>query len=125
MWMAQLFFNALATGALCLLFVQKRKIFKMEKELRFLKVQWLHNLEGSVSAKALEGPKLLPATTSISGSSLNEKEMPEPALTSHLDRYERAQNLFAQGLELREIAKQTGLSISEIQLLGKMAQKNQ
>ncbi len=127
-WIVQLIFNGLATAALLLLFVQKRKIFSLEKEVAFLKAQWLFSFDPDIVRKepSVNEVKLLPEPAEIISSSLAEKEMPSPSgiPSLQLDRYEMAQSLFSKGVDLREISKQTGLSISEIQLLGKMVQKN-
>jgi len=41
------------------------------------------------------------------------------------DAYETADQLIAKGVDLREVARRTGLSLSELQLLGKISQRNQ
>ncbi len=45
--------------------------------------------------------------------------------SSAVDAYDRADRLLGQGVPLREVARQTGLSLAELQLIGKMSQKSQ
>lgn len=63
------------------------------------------------------------------GSVLSEKTVGQPrqersARLPSLDAYDRADQLLSQGLEIAEVALRTGISVSELQLLGKIAQKN-
>jgi hypothetical protein len=41
------------------------------------------------------------------------------------EAYEAAEQLIARGIDPREVARRTGLSLSELQLLGKISQRNQ
>ncbi len=59
------------------------------------------------------------------------KERPEHTATSSsptstaVEAYDKADRLLGQGIPLREVARQTGLSLAELQLIGKMSQKSQ
>ena len=74
------------------------------------------------AAPALNTPLGSPLST------LTEKSSPElrpGTQASPLDAYEKADILLSRGVDQREVARQTGLSLAELQLIGKMAQKNQ
>lgn len=50
---------------------------------------------------------------------------PSNATNSAVEAYDKADRLLGQGIPLREVARQTGLSLAELQLIGKMSQKSQ
>lgn len=76
-------------------------------------------------------PQLIETPLGSTVSTVSERKSPErtasasPAATSPYDAYEKADYLLTRGLSLREVARQTGLSLAELQLIGKMSQKNQ
>lgn len=69
-------------------------------------------------------PSLPILATPASHSTLSEKKVTENHAPG-MDAYEKADVLFARGLSMTEVVRQTGLSLSELQLLRKMAQRNQ
>lgn len=50
---------------------------------------------------------------------------PSHMTNSAVEAYDKADRLLGQGIPLREVARQTGLSLAELQLIGKMSQKSQ
>lgn len=74
-------------------------------------------------APAVETPLRSPISTlkERPESTLN----PSNATNSAVEAYDKADRLLGQGIPLREVARQTGLSLAELQLIGKMSQKSQ
>lgn len=62
-------------------------------------------------------------------STLSERTSPElksgSAGQRSLDAYDKAQELLARGIPMREVARLTGLSLGELQLIGKVLSRNQ
>lgn len=83
--------------------------------------------------KNVPAPRMLETPLGSPVSTLSERQAPEirapitssGQTASPFDAYDKADYLLSKGLSLREVARQTGLSLAELQLIGKMSQKNQ
>jgi hypothetical protein len=94
------------------------------------------NPAGAKLAPHLPSPTSFVASHSLSPrvqggqGSLVEKRVDQPtrktlSKAETADAYDKASLLLSRGMALREIARVTGLSMAELQLMGKVSQRNQ
>jgi hypothetical protein len=121
-WTLQILFNLLLSAGLVVLILRVRK---QETLLRILQHRWA---DRSAADAAL--PVAIPQLNTPLGSptsTLSERVAPEHRAggSAPIDAYDKADFLISRGVNLREVARQTGLSLAELQLIGKMSQKSQ
>lgn len=139
-WFLQILFNIAAAAWIVITLLSRKRVHLLENELnrfseRILELERRGSLplltqdreafprEPSVIAEPAL-PSLPILATPASHSTLSEKKVTENHAPG-MDAYEKADVLFARGLSMTEVVRQTGLSLSELQLLRKMAQRNQ
>ena len=130
-WTLQILFNLLLSAGLVVLILRVRK---QEALLRILQHRATLVGTGAVSAdRPASDPQLpvaIPQLNTPLGSptsTLSERVAPEHRASGSapIDAYDKADFLISRGVNLREVARQTGLSLAELQLIGKMSQKSQ
>ena len=120
-WIFQILIDV-GTAALALLWIDsRRRIDFLEYEITELKK--LNHMGPAMSEDFAQEPRI-ETSLGASISTLSEKSWNESEKPS-FDAYEKAAWLLSKDTNLKEVAKQTGLSLSELHLLGKMAQRNQ
>lgn len=134
LWVIQALLN-LALGFFAFQWLVARKRMNwMEAE-----IEMLHQKQSSQSVAVLEAPKPEPtkdlvAETKNQNASQNHtphsnlverrvSQEPRKVVRPGAEAYERADSLLARGTPLPEVARQTGLSIAELQLLGKVTHR--
>jgi hypothetical protein len=109
-------------GLLCLLY--RRRIRDLEARVELCSSQ-IRDLQAQ-SATTLPVPV---ATEAPAGTLMERKDMPERqdrrSERPSIDAYERAEQLLAKGLDTKEVSRQTGLSLAELQLIGKVSSRTQ
>jgi len=122
-WTLQIVFDLMVFALVVYFLAQRRKFLELQSQMARMEFEMKRGLAPtpSVLTSAPAQPSaLLPST------SLNEKKPVEEAKPKDVfEAYETAEGLIAKGIDIKEIAKKTGLSLSELQLMGKFTQRNQ
>ena len=114
LWVFQILFNFVLVAAAVGALIERRRLKNWERRLSALE----RGLNTSTE------PRLAPANTPVPMISLNERPEKTSSERSGLEAFERANVLLQKGVDMREISRTTGLSLAELQLLGKVSQRN-
>lgn len=123
LWVFQMVFNCVMAGFAVAWVLSRRRERRAERSRPVTAAlpAPLPAAGASVSPVPLETPLGSPVST------LSEKRVPElrGSQATSLDAYEKADFLLSKGMSMREVSRQTGLSLGELQLIGKLAHKSQ
>jgi hypothetical protein len=102
----------------------RRRIQRLEARLAILEGGKIQNSIAQPAMGASREPVI--ERKPIATTSLTEREAKPEAKRSResMEAYEQASQLLARGVDPREIARKTGLSLSEVQLMGKVSQRS-
>lgn len=138
-WIFQAAFNVLMLVVAILWLVSRKRVEFLEEALRRLATKQSRLERGlekdspeSLIAKNTDKPKSNEPKVDLRIGNLIEKKADQQISGSGTsaarlspDAYERAATLLTQGMPPQKIARITGLSLSEIQLMNKMSTRNQ
>jgi hypothetical protein len=120
-WGLQLAINLVFFVVVLQLFATRKKVDRLELAIRNLMVE-RHQSEPIVLAAA---PSPVEQTVALkSHSSLVEHKMLPQGMNTHTTKarsFQEAADLLGQGLSTAEVSRKTGLSLSELQLVSKVA----
>ena len=125
MWIFQILVDCVLVSGVVMALSWRRRIADLERELIRLRAA------GSVPAlsKPIANANLSASNSSTHSSSLSERVQGPSVAGSRRkvdpEAFEKADQLISQGIHLGEVAKRTGLSLAELQLLGKVTQRSQ
>lgn len=124
LWLIQMVLNALLVGLAIAWVLQRRRLLKLEDELQRVLEELRMGVDRFVPSSAIETPLGAPTST-LSEKSLDAGQA--VGLTSFFGRapsesYRQALEFLERGMRASEVARRTGLSGSEIQLLSKLHQ---
>lgn len=134
LWIIQIIFNVFSVVVLALFLGARRQMKDLEREVSKLRMRMDHAASQVANQASLPGPvptdkpALEPALASTSnpmpGQLIDKRVTPTAQIrqtASTTSPYETATLLMRQGVSVIEISKRTGISVSEIQLLRRMA----
>jgi hypothetical protein len=136
MWTFQILLDLLLGTSLVYLLLERRRARLVSEHQKSVKGGTSPLLSASPGShySALNEPQvslassLAPEVPSqvATGSTLTEKKMESTIRnSSSFESYDRAEECLRKGMPIREISRLTGLSLSEIQLLGKVSNRPQ
>lgn len=112
LWIFQIGFDFLMLAIVFAWVAQRRKI----KELEFQ----IQNTAPKEDKQIMFNTPLGATTSTLSETSTKESVNSIAGYES----YEKAEEMLAKGMKIQEVALKTGLSLSELQLIGKVSQRN-
>jgi hypothetical protein len=133
LWILQMLLNIVLGYFAFMWLISKKRIFWLEAQVEML-AQSLDQLSKKQSSASTPAAAENPIqtqnqkSTSQDRGQLIEKFMqndPRKNLRPNADAYDRADQLLSRGVDLKEVAKQTGLSMAELQLMGKVSARVQ
>ena len=118
-WILQILFDVLVGVVFFSWLLSRRRVAALETKLADFEARLLSLVP---TASVPIAPKIETALGSAV-STLTEKSLMEVPRKASFDAYDKAEVLLNRGFDVREVAHQTGLSVSELRLIGKMNQR--
>jgi hypothetical protein len=124
LWVLQMLLNLVLSYFAFLWLVSKKRIAWLEAQLEILNQTVIHlnSQKNGTIPKDSE-----PSEVAVDRGQLIEKFLqssdPRKSFRPSPEAYDRADQLLSRGTDLKEVAKQTGLSVAELQLMGKVASR--
>jgi hypothetical protein len=122
LWILQMALNIVFGYFAFLWLVSKKRIFWLEAQ-----IEMLNQALDQKNREASEITKVETKEPQDRGQLIEKYMQNDPRKTNRPspDAYDRADVLLARGVDLKEVARQTGLSLAELQLMGKVSARVQ
>ncbi len=127
-WIFQILIDFFVVALVLMVLQQKKRIERLERALDAADAQ---NSAASISAEKAEiistavNTPLGENTSTLSEKNIiGAKKAFVAGAGPSADAYERADEMISKGVDMKEIGQKTGLSLSELRLLGKVSTRN-
>lgn len=118
LWVFQILLNVIFVAMAWAALVERRRTRALERRLVALEARLIG--DSLPSGPTIQAP--------IAGSNLSERTNNRPEQSGRsresLEAYEKAGQMIARGMDPFDVSRKTGLSLAEVQLMGKVSQRS-